>query len=125
MQRIVIPFNGVAGNNKGAPTQLTIPGRITAVQFNTYGADGDFSGYVQLSSSPVLVTPINQSGLNPQEIAVCGFVYSAPVSAFVGAAGIAQLIPADYAVSVGEQLFVNIDGSSGTSLSGTIVVFMS
>ena len=126
MQRIVIPFNGQSdANNIGAPVQLTVSGRITAVQFNIAGADGACSTFAQLSTSPLFVSPIQQSGLNPQEIAVFGFQWAAPVSAFVGASGASQLVPCDYPVTVGEQLFINCSGTSGTALIGTMVVYLS
>jgi hypothetical protein len=128
MQRIVIPFAGTMGspvNNVGDPTQLTVSGRISAVQFNLVGTDGSTSAVIQLSSSPVFVSPIQQSGLNPQEIAEFGFTYAAPIAAFVGAAGTSQMVPCDYPVTVGEQLFVNANGTGAVAFTGIMVIFIS
>lgn len=125
MQRIVIGFSG-DGDNIGTPVQLTVSGRITAVQFNIVGSNST-SGMLQLASSPLFVTPIQQSGLNPQEISAVNFQILNDVTptqsrAFV--TGTTQLLPADYPVTVGEQLFINTTDLN-TTVGGTVVVYLS
>jgi hypothetical protein len=111
MQRVVIIVDG-AGDNAGSPTVLAIQGTIRAVQF---ALSPDLSipaigSIVQVSTQPSLSSPIQNTGQNPPEIALA--VYSVlnittATQAQVAVVAPANVIPADFPVSIGNQIFVN------------------
>jgi len=120
MQRIVISVDGSI-SNIGTPTVSTIAGRITMVQFSLACTTQSETGFVQVAVTPNLVGPIQDSGLNPPEIAQA--YYAAELSAASpGSMQQSIMVPADFPLTPGIQLFVN---SQGVTVQGNIVLFVS
>lgn len=121
MTRVVITVDG-AGPNIGSATICPIAGRIFMAQFvvglGTISDPGPST--IQVAVTPSFVAPIANTGLNPPEIALCGNQAGATAGGVV--ANEAMLVPCDFPVTPGVQIFVNSNGTN--SFNGYIVLMI-
>jgi len=127
MNRLVISVDG-SGNNAGAQCIPTISGRVTMVQFSLAIDDAASKAQtIQVCTQPTFTSSINDSCLNPTEIASITMQIIRVTTATEAVAALASfqcMIPADFAISPGMQLFVNIS-SGGVATAGFVTLYVS
>jgi len=133
MTRYPIFVDGAEGNNLGSPVQINRKGRIKAVQWNIVPAlvYGESLNVLRLQiSNAATYSAVTPQGTNSQEIAsidVGSWADDTATQAKAIAIGATMVVPCDFPVENGVQIFVNglsTQGSNTQTAVGTAVLIV-